>query len=78
MGAVKPGWDNVVRQPEHEPLGPYVVRRQTTGALVIVDRRIKALGAGIVATYWGEAAALAEARRLAAAEGVAGRTWEGE
>lgn len=72
-------WDQVVRKPEHEPLGPFSVYRQTTGACIVVDRRIKKLGEGIVASFRGErseADALADARRRAALEGFVGKEWE--
>jgi hypothetical protein len=75
---VKPRWDNVIRQPEHEPLGPFRVFRQTNGSLVVADRRRK-LGEGIVARdFRTEEGAIGHARQLADAEGFSGVKWEGE
>lgn len=65
----------VIEQPAHEPLGPFVVRRQTTGAHVVVDRR-RPMGKTIVAEHFANSVEAIEfARRLAAREGFTGKEW---
>lgn len=69
-------FENVIAEPHDATFGPYKVYRQTTGRLVVCDRR-RRMGDWILDWFESDELELAreDARQRATAEGVADKDW---